>query len=184
MSLIVHIKKDFGSFKLEVDFKTSGEATSLLGASGSGKSLTLKCIAGILKPDEGYIELNGRVLFDSIKKINVSPQKRNVGYMFQNYALFPNMTVRQNILCGMKKYKDIDKEARLKEMINLFKLNGLEEHKPNTLSGGQQQRVALARILVSNPEILLLDEHTAGLRDQLEEMIDDIENDRNRRKYA
>ena len=105
MSLIVRIKKDFGSFKLDVNFSNEGGVRSLLGASGAGKSLTLKCIAGIIKPDEGYIELNGRVLFDSSNKINLSPQKRHIGYMFQNYALFPNMNVYQNIMTGLHSSK-------------------------------------------------------------------------------
>ena len=165
MSLKVHIKKDFGAFKLNVDFENETDALALLGKSGSGKSLTLKCIAGLEKPDEGYIELNGRVLFDSSKKVNLSPQKRNVGYLFQNYALFPNMTVVQNIQCGLCKFKGNkeEKEKKIESLISLFHLNGLEKHKPHQLSGGEQQRVALARILATDPEILLLDEPFSAL---------------------
>ena len=169
MSLKVHIKKDFGSFKLNVDFENENETLALLGKSGSGKSITLKCIAGLEKPDEGYIELNGRVLFDSSKKINLSPQKRNVGYLFQNYALFPNMNVVQNIKCGLNKFKGNkeEKTKKINELIALFHLEGLEKHKPHQLSGGQQQRVALARILATDPELLLLDEPFSALDDHL-----------------
>ena len=172
MSLTVDIKKRFGSFKLESKFEAQNGVTCLLGPSGCGKSVTLKCIAGIEKPDEGYIELDGVVLFDSEKGINLPPQKRRVGYLFQSYALFPNMTVRQNILCGMRHEKDrAAKEARLKKTVDMFQLNGLENHRPSQLSGGQAQRTALARIMVGDPRLLLLDEPfsalDAHLRDRL-----------------
>ncbi len=172
MSLIVDIYKELGSYILDVQFEAENGITCLLGASGCGKSYTLKCIAGIEKPDRGHIELDGVVLFDSEKKINLPPQKRKVGYLFQNYALFPNMTVRQNILCGLKKEKDSAvKEKKLQEMLKLMQLEGLEKHKPAQLSGGQQQRVALARIMVNEPRMLMLDEPfsalDAHLRDSL-----------------
>lgn len=103
MSLVVDIKKDFGRFRLDVEFEAgSGEVTGLLGASGCGKSVTLKCVAGIEKPDEGRIVLDGRVLFDSERRIDLTPQRRRVGYLFQNYALFPNMTLAQNIAVGVR----------------------------------------------------------------------------------
>ncbi len=172
MSLHVDIRKRLGGFTLDAAFTAEKGITSLLGASGCGKSMTLKCIAGIEKPDEGVIELDGRVLFDSEKKINLPPQARRVGYLFQNYALFPNMTVRQNILCGLNREKDRAlKEKRLRDMLRMMRLEGLEQRKPAQLSGGQQQRAALARILVSDPQILLLDEPfsalDAHLRDSL-----------------
>lgn len=172
MSLEVKIKKRLDAFLLDVDFSCEGEPTAVLGASGSGKSMTLKCIAGIERPDEGRIVLNGRVLFDSEAGINLPTQKRNVGYLFQNYALFPNMTVEQNIACGLYSVKDKQvRMMRVHEMIEKMQLSGLEKHKPNQLSGGQQQRVALARILIGNPEILMLDEPFSALdrylRDQL-----------------
>lgn len=116
MSLIVDVRKKLGSFELESKFEAQNGVTCLLGPSGCGKSMTLKCIAGIEKPDEGYIELDGVVLYDSAKGINLPPQKRRVGYLFQNYALFPNMTVRQNILCGMRRIRDkSEKEEKLKK---------------------------------------------------------------------
>ena len=106
MSLEVHIEKTLGNFTLKTDFTTDGDPTALLGASGCGKSMTLRCIAGIIRPDKGRIVLNGRVLFDSEAKIDLPPQKRKVGYLFQNYALFDNMTVEQNIACGISSEKN------------------------------------------------------------------------------
>ncbi|MBQ3701939.1 MAG: ABC transporter ATP-binding protein [Oscillospiraceae bacterium] len=172
MSLTVRIRKDFGAFKLDVDFTAENGVTSLLGASGCGKSMTLKCIAGIEKPDEGRIELDGTVLFDAEKRINLPPQKRQVGYLFQNYALFPNMTVRQNILCGLCREKDGSaREKRLAEALRMMQLEGLENHRPSQLSGGQQQRTALARILVSDPKLLLLDEPFSALDGHLRDSL-------------
>ena len=172
MSLIVDIHRALGSFTLDVSFEAENGVTCLLGASGCGKSFTLKCIAGIEKPDSGHIELDGVVLFDSEKHINLPPQKRQVGYLFQNYALFPNLTVRQNILCGLHREKNREeKERKLGEMLKLMQLEGLENHRPSQLSGGQQQRVALARIMVNEPRMLMLDEPfsalDAHLRDSL-----------------
>lgn len=162
MRLEVDIHKNFGNFQLDASFCTqSGAVTGLLGASGCGKSLTLKCIAGIERPDRGRIVLDGRVLFDSEQKINLPPQQRRVGYLFQNYALFPNMTVEQNIAVGVQ-----DKTARketVNRLISSFYLEGQERKYPRQLSGGQQQRVALARILASRPEVLLLDEPFSAL---------------------
>ena len=172
MSLIVDIHKVLGSFVLDAAFEVENGVTSLLGPSGCGKSLTLKCIAGIERPDSGHIELDGVVLFDSEAKINLPPQKRHVGYLFQNYALFPNMTVRQNILCGLNREKDRSvREARLRDLLRMMQLEGLERHKPHQLSGGQQQRVALARILVSDPQVLLLDEPFSALDGHLRDAL-------------
>lgn len=167
MSLCIDIKKKFKSFSLNVKFNTKNKSTGLLGASGSGKSMTLKCIAGIETPDSGKIILNDRVLFDSDKHINIPPQKRNVGYLFQNYALFPHMNVEKNIACGMAKSQDKD----INKFIRLFKLEGMEKKYPAFLSGGQQQRVALARILASSPEMLLFDEPFSALDAHLKEEI-------------
>ncbi len=172
MSLKVDIRKNLGGFRLDVKLEAESGVTCLLGASGCGKSMTLKCIAGIEKPDEGRIELDGRALFDSEKGINLPPRERHVGYLFQNYALFPNMTVRQNILCGLNREKDRSvREARLRTMLHMLQLEGLEKHKPHQLSGGQQQRVALARILVSDPQLLLLDEPFSALDGHLRDAL-------------
>ena len=162
MSLKVDIKKRFKGFKLHVSFETNNENLGLLGASGSGKSMTLKCIAGIETPDEGSIVLNNRVLFDSEKKINLKPQERNIGFLFQNYALFPNMTVEENIAAGLKLSKT-EKKSIVNDMLKSFHLYGLENKYPNQLSGGQQQRAALARSIAYAPHILLLDEPFSAL---------------------
>ena len=165
MSLYVDIRKKLGDFTLETKFEVQDGVTGILGASGCGKSMTLRCIAGIMKPDEGHIELNGKVLFDSSRKINVRPQDRHVGLLFQNYALFPNMTVQQNLMAGLmacEKNKNTASQ-KIREILEKFELNGLERHKPSELSGGQQQRVALARIFLSSPDILMLDEPFSAL---------------------
>ncbi len=170
MSLSVDITKKFKDFSLNVTLETAGNRLGLLGASGCGKSMTLKCIAGIEKPDKGKIVLNDKILFDSDKKINLIPQKRKVGYLFQNYALFPNMTVAQNIGIGMKDKWKI-KQPKILEMLELFHLSGLENRYPAQLSGGQQQRVALARIFAYEPDVLMLDEPFSALDAFLKESL-------------
>lgn len=173
MSLSVDIRKRLDGFTLSVRFETDDPVTGLLGASGCGKSMTLRCIAGVERPDEGTIVLDGETLFDAARGIDLPPQKRRVGYLFQHYALFPHMTVAKNILCGLHGEKDkAEKQRRLREMLALLHLEGLENRLPAQLSGGQAQRVALARMLVSRPRLLLLDEPFAALdshlRDQLQ----------------
>ncbi|HHX36850.1 MAG TPA: ATP-binding cassette domain-containing protein, partial [Clostridiaceae bacterium] len=163
MKLKVDIRKRLKNFDLVVDFVHEEGVLGLLGHSGCGKSMTLKCIAGIETPDEGCIILNDRVLFDSAKGINVKPRYRNVGYLFQRYVLFPNMTVRENILAGMLARKLSNKEKIVEDYVESMYLHGLAEQYPHQLSGGEQQRVALARMLVTNPEILLLDEPFSAL---------------------
>lgn len=162
MRLEVDIKKKMDHFSLEVSFAITQETFSLLGASGSGKSMTLKCIAGIEIPDKGRIVLDDQVLFDSKEKINLSPQERKIGYLFQNYALFPNMTVEENIAVVLRTSPKAKKEI-VKEKIKTFYLEGLEKKKPDQLSGGQQQRVALARMFASNPKLIMLDEPFSAL---------------------
>ena len=164
MSLQVDIEKRFGAFRMRAKFECGNETLGLLGASGCGKSMTLKCIAGIERPDSGKIIIDGKTLFDSERSINLTPQKRHVGYLFQNYALFPNMTVRQNILCGLFWEKDkAEREKILCAAMDMLKLNDLANHRPSQLSGGQAQRTALARILVNRPKILMLDEPFSAL---------------------
>ena len=135
MSLSVDIEKKLGAFTLHSKFEAPDETMALLGASGCGKSMTLKCIAGIVTPDRGRIVLGDRVLFDSEKKINLPPQQRKVGYLFQQYALFPNMSVEQNILCGIRSGDKAEKRRVLAEKIRMFRLEGLEKKHPAQLSG-------------------------------------------------
>ena len=161
--LYVDIEKRLDRYTLKAKFSCDHSTLALFGASGAGKSMTLKCIAGIEKPDRGVIQLNERVLFDSEKKIDLPPQKRKVGYLFQEYALFPNMTVSRNITAGMRKLPKAEREQRLRELTERFHLSGLENRRPDTLSGGEKQRVALARIFASSPEVLLLDEPFSSL---------------------
>lgn len=165
MSLSVDIRKRLGAFSLDASF-TSDDATetlALLGASGSGKSVALKCIAGTERPDEGRIVLNDRVLFDSAAGVDVSVRERRVGYLFQSYALFPTMTVEQNVVAGVRSGSRAERLARAHEQIRAFRLDGLERLRPAQLSGGQQQRCALARIMANGPELLLLDEPFSAL---------------------
>ena len=162
MKLDVRVKKNLRDFVLDVEFCVRDEIFALLGASGSGKSMTLKCIAGIETPDEGRIVLDGRILFDSTRGVNLPPQSRRAGFLFQNYALFPNMTVAENILFAAVGTPD-EKISRLRENLARFKLDGLEKVYPDKLSGGQAQRVAFARILASHAEFLLLDEPLSAL---------------------
>ncbi|BCN32871.1 sulfate/molybdate ABC transporter ATP-binding protein [Anaeromicropila herbilytica] len=197
MSLSVEIKKKFKDFTLDICFSTtergdiiqpsrvanelenerlhknrSNERLGILGASGCGKSMTLKCIAGIERPDEGKIVLGDRILYDSKKKINITPQKRNIGYLFQSYALFPNMTVEENIGCGLHCGKK-EKSEIVDNQLELLRIKELKKRYPWQLSGGQQQRVALARILAYEPELLMLDEPFSALdyylKDQLQQ---------------
>lgn len=168
MSIFVDIEKKLGSFQLKVAFEAENEVLALLGASGCGKSMTLRCIAGIVTPDKGKIILDGVTLFDSEKKINLPPQKRKVGLLFQNYALFPNMTVLENLWAGCRRNADkMGSRKKVQEIMDLFELTPLQNHLPSQLSGGQQQRTALARILLSEPNILLLDEPFSALDSHL-----------------
>lgn len=164
--------KRLEAFPLAVDFHAGNEAVALLGASGSGKSMTLKCIAGVETPDRGRIVLDGRVLFDSEKGVNLPPQERKVGLLFQNYALFPTMSVQQNILCGLRHLPKAARGSRCAALIRRFHLEGLEKRLPGQLSGGQQQRAALARILVGKPRILMLDEPFSALDSYLREEVE------------
>lgn len=162
MALSVNIRKKLGSFQLEVQFEAEqGTPLALLGASGCGKSVTLRCIAGILKPDEGRITLDGVVLYDSAAGIDLPPQQRRVGYLFQQYALFPNMTVRQNIAAAVPNRRE--RSVQTAELLRRFHLEEVASQRPWQLSGGQQQRCALARILASAPRVILLDEPFSAL---------------------
>ena len=169
--LKVDIQKKLKEFDLEVDFELKKGCLGILGPSGCGKSMTLKSIAGIVDPDNGLVSLTTdeeTVYFDSNNKINIKPQKRNVGYLFQNYALFPNMTVEENVAIGLSKNYD---EKIVSDMIKRFHLQGLEKRYPRQLSGGQQQRVALARILAYGPDVILFDEPFSAMDTHLKEQL-------------
>ena len=164
MALTARIEKRFGAFQLAVDLMAeTGQPLALLGASGCGKSVTLKCIAGIERPDRGRIELDGRVLFDSEAGIDLPPQRRRVGFLFQSYALFPHMTVERNVAVCLG---GLDRQRRRERTAELLALLHLEDQAalyPRQLSGGQRQRAALARILAAEPGVLLLDEPFSAL---------------------
>jgi len=164
------VKKQFGEFRLNADLVSNSRRIGILGRSGCGKTMTLKAIAGIQEIDQGYIEVNDHVFVDSQKRINRKPQERRVGYLFQNYALFPTMTVTKNIMAGIGG-TTAEKRSRTAEMIDKFRLRGLEDHLPGQLSGGQQQRVALARIMAYEPEVILLDEPFSALDGYLKDRL-------------
>jgi molybdate transport system ATP-binding protein len=145
--------------RLELEFK-KGELVTLYGESGAGKTSTLRILAGLLTPDRGRITVGGRTWFDSEKKINLKPQQRNLGFVFQDYALFPHMTVRENLEYGTRSRED---KGLVSNLIEMVALDDLQDRRPETLSGGQKQRVALARALVGKPELLLLDEPLSAL---------------------
>ncbi|WP_078555244.1 sulfate/molybdate ABC transporter ATP-binding protein [Bacillus alkalicellulosilyticus] len=161
--LSVNIVKQFKDFTLQLDFLASNEITGLIGPSGSGKSLTLQCIAGLQTPDEGEIRLHNQTFFDSKQKINMKTRHRRVGYVFQQYALFPHLTVAQNISYGLGHLTKQERKKAVKKYLVMMELKGLEDHYPSALSGGQQQRTALARTLITKPDILLLDEPFSAL---------------------
>ncbi|MCR5508693.1 MAG: ATP-binding cassette domain-containing protein [Lachnospiraceae bacterium] len=176
MALKVNIKKKYRDFLLDIKMMSTGRRIGILGASGSGKSLTLKSIAGLIKPDEGTVEYDGRVLFDHRKRINIRAEKRGAGYLFQNYALFPDMTVKGNInaaLHGAQKQGRLSKDRPrdTDEILKGFGLFEIRDHMPAELSGGQKQRTALARVLVTNPDLLLLDEPFSAIDMHLRERL-------------
>ncbi len=189
MAIDVHIKKTYGDFTLDIAFSGDSKRIGILGASGCGKSLTLKSVAGLVRPDEGRIVCDGRVLFDSAAKVNVKTAGRSVGYMFQDFALFPNMTVAENIgaaLYGAKRNvkargdKQCSAPGDIDEILSRFKLTEIKDHKPHKLSGGQKQRTALARMMACDPSLLLFDEPFSsmdaflreGMRLELMDMLD------------
>lgn len=170
--LEVSFEKSFGNFTLQSYFKAEKGVLGILGSSGCGKSMTLKCIAGLYSPDKGSIKLNEKVLFSSDSRINVPTRSRNIGYVFQNYALFPHLTVSRNISYGIKHLEKELRNKKVSEMIERMQLAGLENHYPSQLSGGQQQRTALARTLITEPDLLLLDEPFSALDSHIKYLLE------------
>ncbi len=163
-------------FDLDIAFATDAPFVALYGPSGAGKSLTLQAMAGLLPVRAGHVRLNGRALLDTGAGIKLPPEQRGVGYLFQHYALFPHLSVRDNIAFGLTSWRrrlKPDDAARVDELIESFGLTAMARSKPATLSGGQQQRVALARALACNPQVLLLDEPFAALHTTLRRQLRD-----------
>jgi molybdate transport system permease protein len=175
MQLIVDIQKHLPTYALEVAFELEGEALGILGGSGSGKSMTLRCIAGIETPTSGTIILNDRILYDSHQGINLPSRDRKVGFLFQHYALFPHLTVAQNVAYGLRGLSKNATHRQVNEQLEQVQLLGFGDRYPHQLSGGQQQRIALARALAPEPDLLLLDEPFSALdthlRSELEKQL-------------
>ena len=170
MSVVFKIYKSLDYFDLDVEYSLGNELLVIEGESGAGKTTILNCLAGVRTPDRGMIAVDGRKLFDSSERINVPAEKRNVGYLFQNYALFPTMSVKANILYGIKNQKDYWTRGKRKElldyadyMMDILGISHLADKKPGTISGGEKQRAALARAMVTKPSLLLLDEPFSAL---------------------
>ena len=170
--LEVKLKKALPGFSLEVDFSVNHEILAILGPSGSGKTMTLQCIAGLVKPDEGHIKLNGKVLLDTAGGVNLKPQTRRVGFVFQNYALFPHLNVRENIGYGIRQLPKKEIEEKVTQLMDKMHVTGLGHRYPRQLSAGQQQRVSLARAIAPEPEVLLLDEPFSALDAQVKERLE------------
>ncbi|MFZ3329601.1 MAG: ATP-binding cassette domain-containing protein [Candidatus Acidiferrales bacterium] len=172
MTLDVQIEKKLVDFSLDVAFRAPAAPLSILGASGAGKTMLLRCIAGLERPGRGRIALNDRVVFDSERKIRIPARERRIGLLFQNYALFPHRTVEQNIAFGLQGLAHAEQAARIASVIERTHLGGLEQRYPRELSGGEQQRAALARALAVEPEALLLDEPLAALDTHLRSQVE------------
>lgn len=172
MAVKVNIEKNFRDFSLKVDFEGSSAAIGLLGASGSGKSMTLRCIAGIETPDKGRIVINGKTVFDSEAGIDLKPQKRRIGYLFQNYALLEDKSIAYNLeIVFSGRMKREEKRQRIMEALEAVGLKGMEKKKVCQCSGGEQQRAAMARLLLKPCELILADEPTGNLDPQNKEKV-------------
>jgi len=167
MGLSVKLKKKLTGFSLDVEWEIGNELAVLFGYSGAGKSMTLQMIAGLMTADEGSIHIGSSTIFDSLSRVNVPAQRRNLGYVFQDLALFPHMTVSENIDYGANGTAKGERPGKIKQMVDIFHLEGLEHKYPSEISGGQKQRVALARALIRKPPLLLLDEPFSALDNPL-----------------
>jgi molybdate transport system ATP-binding protein len=165
------LQKQFGTkklrrFALDIEFAAPAGVTVIFGPSGSGKTTVLQCLAGLLEPDAGAISIDGNRLFDSSRKINLPPQERRIGYVFQDLALFPHMSAAENVAFGIRQNGE-EKRGRVRDILGRFHIAHMAEHRPDEISGGERQRVALARALVTRPRLLLLDEPFSALDDEL-----------------
>jgi ABC-type sulfate/molybdate transport systems ATPase subunit len=172
MTLEVQIEKKLADFTLDVSFRATETPLSILGASGAGKSMLLRCIAGLERPNRGRVALNDRILFDSEQRVVIPARERRIGMLFQHYALFPHRTVAQNISFGLHDLPREEQAARIASLVTRTHLAGLEQRYPRELSGGEQQRAALARALAIQPEALLLDEPLAALDTHLRSQVE------------
>jgi ABC superfamily ATP binding cassette transporter, ABC protein len=168
--LEVSIKKKLAFFDLDMTFNLKKGLLAVQGFSGSGKTTTLDCISGINTPDSGYIKLNDKYMYSSDEKINIKPKNRHIGYVFQNYALFPNMKVKENILFGVDK-KNKDNVEYAMDLSKRMKIEHLLDRYPSDISGGEKQRVAFARALAVKPKILLMDEPFSALDEDLKQRL-------------
>lgn len=180
MGISFRLLKKLNYFSLDIDFAMENQLLVIEGASGAGKTTILNCLAGIVTPDEGVINVDGRVLFSHVDRINVPAEKRNIGYLFQNYALFPHMTVKQNVLYGLKNKKSYKARTEKKElleyagyMMETLGISHLADKNATAISGGEKQRVALARAMVTKPSLLLLDEPFSALDENTKQRIYD-----------
>lgn len=171
--LQVELLHHFPGFTLDASWSAESGVVALFGPSGAGKTLTLECLAGLLRPDGGRVVLGGRTLFDSLRGIHCPPRDRRLGAVFQGYALFPHLSVEENILFGLARLSRAARRQRMEELLERFQLGEVRSAKPATLSGGQQQRVALARALAPDPDLLLLDEPLAALDSPLRRTLRD-----------
>ncbi|HUA82919.1 MAG TPA: ABC transporter ATP-binding protein [Bryobacteraceae bacterium] len=156
-------RPDSAGFSLDIDFSAASGITVLFGPSGSGKTLTLDSIAGFVRPDEGRILLDDAILFDGATRVHLAPQARQCGYVFQNYALFPHMTLRENLAFAAERRPRLERHRRVNEMLERFRLQDMAGRRPHEVSGGQKQRCSIARALIGSPKLLLLDEPAQGL---------------------
>jgi len=175
MSLSFYLKKHFpfrsGGFSIDIRLSAEENMVVLFGPSGAGKSLVLNMLSGIIKPDEGFVRIEDREVFNSAAGINVPIRYRRTGYLFQDYAVFPHMTVFENIAYGINRLPRSKIKAKVEELLELMRLSGLENRFPIELSGGQKQRVALARTLATEPRVLFLDEPFSALDYQVREKL-------------
>ncbi len=156
-------RPDAAGFSLNLEFSAGGGVTALFGPSGSGKTLTLDAIAGFVRPEEGRIMLDDAILFDAATGVHLPPQARRCGYVFQNYALFPHMTLRENLAFAAERRPRLERHRRVNELLEKFRLQDIAGRRPHEISGGQKQRCSIARALIGSPKILLLDEPAQGL---------------------